>query len=82
LKKVDIEKEAGELVRDPESFNAYVSRQQRKRDENQNKSKREKSQPGSGKVWNKKITKPQKFNLRTEDNSKKNYNIKSCEKVF
>lgn len=82
MKKIEIEEQAKNLVVDPESYNAYIKRQNNHRNIIAKGSKREKSLPGSGNVWTKKVTKPQEFNLVTEGNgSNKSFQIKSLTKV-
>jgi hypothetical protein len=79
LRKIEVEVEAKKLVVDPESYGAYVNRQVKHREEIAKQHKREKSQPGSGRIWTGKVTKPMQFNLKTESNN--DFRIKSLVKV-
>ena len=48
------------LLEDPESYQMYIKRMQKKRDEENNEKKREEKKPGSGKIWS---NKPKYYNL-------------------
>ena len=60
LNKSHITYRASNLLEDPESYQMYVKRMQKKRDDDINKKKIEESKPGSGKIWN---SKPKKYNM-------------------
>ena len=53
LKKSRIKAKTINLLEDPESYNMYIKRLQRKRDEAQKEKNREHSRPGSGNIWEK-----------------------------
>ena len=50
---------AEDILEDPESYNIYVNRQKNKRQEEEKKTQREKSLPGSGYLWK---NKPRNYN--------------------
>lgn len=60
LNKSHLKSVTSKVVEDPESYNMYVSRLERKRKEDEAKRVREKSLPGSGHIWN---SNPKKYNL-------------------
>ena len=60
LNKSHIKSNAVSLLEDPESYQMYIKRLEKKREEDDNKRKRENSTPGSGKIWKKKN---KKYNL-------------------
>ena len=55
LKKSRIKAKTINLLEDPESYNMYIKRLQKKRDEVQKEKIRELSRPGSGNIWEKKF---------------------------
>ena len=55
LKKSRIKAKTINLLEDPESYNMYIKRLQRKRDEAQKEKNREHSRPGSGNIWEKRF---------------------------
>jgi hypothetical protein len=81
LKKLEISKDSKKVVVDPESYMMFVNRQENHRLNKSMSDNRQKSLPGSGNIWTNHITKPKKFNLRTENSREKSLNIKSVSKV-
>lgn len=60
LNKSHIKSSAAVLLEDPESYQMYVSRLAKKREDEINRKKRENSTPGSGNVWS---SKRKKYNM-------------------
>ena len=55
LKKTRIKAKTINLLEDPESYSMYIKRLQKKRDEVEKEKNRERSRPGSGNIWEKKL---------------------------
>ena len=55
LKKTKIKAKTINLLEDPESYSMYIKRLQKKRDEAEKEKKRERSRPGSGNIWEKRL---------------------------
>ena len=60
LNKSHITYRASNLLEDPESYQMYIKRMQKKRDDGINKKKINDMKPGSGKIWS---NKPKKYNM-------------------
>ena len=60
LNKSHITYRASNLLEDPESYQMYIKRMQKKRDDEINKKKKNDMKPGSGKIW---TNKPKKYNI-------------------
>ena len=58
LNKSHITYRASNLLEDPESYQMYIKRMQKKRDDEINKKKKNDMKPGSGKIW---TNKPKKY---------------------
>lgn len=54
IKKIEIKEKTKNLVVDPESYEAYLKRLSKHRNNIQQNIKREKSLPGSGNIWRRK----------------------------
>lgn len=80
MKKVEVEEKARNMLIDPEAYETYIRRQEKHRNTVERTNKREKSLPGSGRVWTSKVTKTNQFNLLTESKDKSSLNIKSVNK--
>jgi hypothetical protein len=70
------------IVQDPESFEMFIRRQKKNRDDKEKDRMRASSGPGSGRVFKpQRMTKPQCFSLMTESKDFSNMSIKSVNKV-
>ena len=73
---MEIDRDAENFLVDPESYNSFINRRQKFREEKECLHKRQKSTPGSGRLWTNKITKPSEFNHCSDS-----VFVKSLEKV-
>ena len=55
IKKARIKSKTINLLEDPESYSMYIKRLQKKREENEKEKNRERSRPGSGNIWEKRL---------------------------
>jgi hypothetical protein len=86
LNKSHITYKATNLLEDPESYQMYIKRMQKKRDDDINKKKIEEQKPGSGKIWN---SNPKNYDLKydytkhqiSKSNNNKLYRSKSNPKL-
>ena len=72
LNKTKINHKTSKLLEDPESYNQYIKRLEKKREIEEMKKKNQRMTPGSGYIWN---NKPKKYDLkydyRSHSNTKK-----------
>ena len=86
LNKSHITYKATNLLEDPESYQMYIKRMQKKRDDDIDKKKKEDQKPGSGKIWN---SNPKNYNMKydytkheiSKNNNNKLYRSKSNPKL-
>ena len=86
LNKSHITYKATNLLEDPESYQMYIKRMQKKREDDINKKKIEEQKPGSGKIWN---SNPKNYDLKydytkheiSKSNNNKLYRSKSNPKL-